>query len=444
MINKFITHIERHFPEIKELQVFVAVSGGVDSVVLLHLLKMIGVQPFALHCNFNLRGDASAKDAQLVEQICKEKGIDCQIKDFDTNAYLKNHKLNIQSAARELRYAWFEEIISTSGGLLLTAHHEDDLVETFMINLARGSGIKGLASIPLKRDFIRRPMSIFTKQEIVDFALSENLSWREDESNSESKYLRNELRLELLPKLESWQQGFSSNVGKSINYLAKVNAFMETSLEQFKHVHLQQKSDHELVDLHACHEKDMVLIELLLLEYGFSSDSIEKIVKAALLDKSENGISFKTSAYELFVGRKCLEIFQIGIQECGELILQRDQLSGDVNFMGKILQLEQLEGISLNEISNLEGDYIDFHALGEEVCLRQARIGDKMKPLGMHGYKLLSDIMIDEKWRTAEKRNAVVLESNGEIAWLSGFRISEDFKLKESTKYILKLHLEHE
>ncbi|MDX1333335.1 MAG: tRNA lysidine(34) synthetase TilS, partial [Robiginitalea sp.] len=217
MRKRLASHIEACFPEMRTQPFLVACSGGVDSVVLTHLLKELDLGFELAHCNFKLRGRESDLDAAFVSNLAKKLNLEIHLKDFDTDSYAKLHKLSIQQAARQLRYTWFRELLDQRGlGFVVTAHHADDVLETFLINLTRGTGLDGLTGIPARAPGIRRPLLEFSGKEIRTYAENAGLQWREDASNKEEKYLRNRLRKKAIPALKESDPRFLQNFEKSL------------------------------------------------------------------------------------------------------------------------------------------------------------------------------------------------------------------------------------
>jgi len=226
VLSEFQKHIENKYPCLKNASILLAVSGGVDSVVLAHLFSQSNLNFAIAHCNFQLRGEESDKDEKLVKELANDSKTKVYVTRFDTKDYACKNKVSIQVAARELRYHWFEQIMRENDyQTLVTAHHADDDLETFLINLSRGTGIEGLTGIPNKTSTISRPLLAFSKAQILKYAESEKLIWREDESNSDIKYLRNKIRHDLIPTLKELHPTFLENFQNTLGNL-KGSAFI--------------------------------------------------------------------------------------------------------------------------------------------------------------------------------------------------------------------------
>src|SRR5690606_26589934 len=213
MFNHFKNHIDKNLSFLKESKLLIAISGGLDSVVLTHLCYKLGLKISLSHCNFNLRGTESDEDEDFVLELAEDLELEVFIENFDTQAFAQDHKLSTQMAARTLRYHWFEELAQQLHfDYILTAHHADDNLETFLINLSRGTGLDGLLGIPEKNGKLVRPLLCFSREELEKYALANNLSWREDKSNASTKYLRNKLRNDVIPTLK--ERSEERRVGK--------------------------------------------------------------------------------------------------------------------------------------------------------------------------------------------------------------------------------------
>ncbi|MGB5458336.1 MAG: tRNA lysidine(34) synthetase TilS, partial [Eudoraea sp.] len=244
MINQFKEHIAVNFPELFENHFLVACSGGVDSVVLAHLCSLNKMDFSIVHCNFQLRGYESDMDAFFVEDLARKLGKKIYIKDFNTDSYVNINKVSLQMAARELRYRWFEELMKKNKiKTLVTAHHADDNLETFIINLSRGTGIKGLTGIPAKTSNISRPLLIFSRAQIMQFAEIKNISWREDHSNLDKKYLRNKIREDVIPRLRELHPGFLGNYEATRANLEGSAALLENYLAEIKQELFKKEDD---------------------------------------------------------------------------------------------------------------------------------------------------------------------------------------------------------
>ena len=230
MLIKFQNHIATNFPQLKDKKLLLAVSGGIDSMVLLDLFYKLRFDICVVHCNFQLRGKESKGDEMLVREICQDSYIPYFIESFDTTEFAKINKLSIQLAARKLRYDWFQEIISLGFDYVLTAHHLDDNVETFLINFTRGTGLEGLTGIPAQNGNIIRPLLPFSREEIENYALENKIQWREDSSNASDKYFRNKLRHNIVPTLKELNTGFLDSFQNTLHHLHQASQLNEPAV----------------------------------------------------------------------------------------------------------------------------------------------------------------------------------------------------------------------
>src|SRR5690606_8940973 len=235
MLEKFKAHIDRELPFLRGRRLLVACSGGLDSVVLARLAKGCGLDYDLAHCNFQLRGEESDGDEEFVRHLAKELGVGILVVAFDTLGHVREHRVSIQMAARELRYQWFSEILGQGRyAHVLTAHHADDNLETFLINLSRGTGIEGLLGIPQVHDRVVRPLLPFSREALLAYAQVENIGWREDSSNSEDKYLRNQIRHTVVPQLRGLHPAFLQNFERTRSNLQQAHGLMDSHVREIK------------------------------------------------------------------------------------------------------------------------------------------------------------------------------------------------------------------
>jgi len=276
VLAAFQQHIDKHFPELKQKAFLIACSGGMDSVVLVHLAAQSKLQFAIAHCNFKLRGATSDADAVFVAKLAKELNSEFHITSFDTANYVNKNKVSIQMAARDLRYAWFTQLQEEYGyGAVLTAHHANDALETFIINLSRGTGIAGLTGIPEKRADILRPLLPFSSEQILAYAQNNALKWREDESNSELKYLRNKVRHQIVPVLEELHPTFLNNFLQTQSHLQHTKALAVQQLARTKEALFYYHKTHieiKVSDLLALNPLQAHLYGLFQ-EYGFKTNT---------------------------------------------------------------------------------------------------------------------------------------------------------------------------
>lgn len=413
-------------------KLLIAVSGGVDSIVLVELLRQMDNQIAVAHCNFKLRARESDLDQEFVKEYCEKHDIPFYTISFNTKEIAAERKISTQMAARELRYDWFEDLLERYElDKLVTAHHINDQVETFFVNLLRGSGVKGLSGIPIKAERLIRPLSFATKQEVKDFAASKNLKYREDESNSENKYVRNKIRLEIIPLLEELNPSFIQNAHKSMNLLSEANLLVAEEVSRFKKLGVKSEADVVTINWELLKKSiapQLVAYELLK-AFGFNSSQVENIVQTKIL---VTGAIIESETNVLLVNRDELIVSPKketnGVQEekIGGLVFENKWLKGDVIPRAELLAFP--DGITE---AAFDADLIE-----KPILLDGWQKGDAFQPFGMKTFKKLSDFFIDEKLTLFQKEKVQVLRSNDSIVWVVGHRADNRFRITENTKQV--------
>ncbi len=438
MIDRFKNFIQQQHLFAAEDTILLAVSGGVDSMVMVDLFHQAGY-PFAIaHCNFSLRDAESDEDELSVRTIAKEKyGAECFCKRFDTKSYAKQQKLSIQEAARALRYEWFELLRSQHPfTAIATAHHKDDQIETFFINLLRGTGISGLTGIPQQQNHIIRPLLFASRSEIEAFANENKIAFRNDSSNADNKYLRNKIRHQLLPLLEELNPHFTATLQQTIGnlhhteriyreFLALQNPLVES------HDGVVKISISELKKLQPCAH---YLYEYIA-RFGFNAAQCQDICTVM---ESNSGKEFFSATNRLLIDRQCLFIeplaasptlqhYSIEEHEKSIMLPLNLQLSHHKKTEKTLLKLDK-------DCGSFDRDKLIF-----PLSLRRWKQGDYFYPLGMKSRKKLSDFFIDTKIPRTEKSKIWLLCSDDKIVWVVGHRIDERFKVDEGTRRIYKV-----
>lgn len=418
-------------------------SGGIDSMVLTHLVAGAKI-PFAIaHCNFGLRGHESDADEQFVHKTALNYGVAFHVIRFNTKGFAADNKLSIQEAARILRYNWFEKLLPNTGcAHYATAHHFDDQIETFFINLFRGTGISGLRGIAPKKGNCIRPLLFATRAEIEDFARFHRIEYREDSSNSSDNYLRNRIRRHVIPALEGAKPGFRSGFSQTMDILRGAEVFLSEKVEQIKKEVLFKEDENFRLDLKklADHEPiDFILFEILR-HFGFNSGTVKSMVEEA---KTPSGRVFLSPSHKIVTGRG--EFWIMPFQAENTQINSADTLiAEDTTRVEKPIQLS-FEKITINQNFKIdrrpEVAQLDYDKLKFPLLLRKPVEGDFFYPLGMKGKKKLSDFFIDQKFTPVQKQKARVIVSDEKIVWLVGQRIDDRFKITPSTKTVFKIQL---
>jgi tRNA(Ile)-lysidine synthase len=434
MKEKLDKYIKQHHLFKREDKLILAISGGADSVALACLLKALNCNFIMAHCNFGLRKEESDSDEVFVKKLAKKLNVECVTSNFDTQNFAIQNKLSIQMAARELRYKWFESLrLKLDCNFIVTAHHQDDDIETFFINLLRGTGIKGMLGIHPKKRNIIRPLLFARKDEIYDFLKENKIEYREDSSNKDDKYLRNKIRLHLIPLLEEINPSIKETITKDMDYLSGISEIYNTQINKQKERLLKQEGSYftiSIVELEKLNPMPTYLYELLK-PFGFFS-----VNDISIALQKQSGKQFFSATHRLIIDRKQIiiqairenEKLEIQInkndKECFSPIYLRFSLSGDLAIQNDV-------NIAM----------LDFDKLKFPLVLRKWEKGDFFFPLGMKGKKKLSDFFIDNKISIPEKEQIWVLCSDNEIMWIVGLRLDERFKILENTKkaYIVQL-----
>ena len=436
MFSKFQNHIISRFPFLENKKLFLAVSGGLDSMVLLHLLQQLPYEIAVLHCNFQLRGLESFGDQSFIESYCDQNNIPIFTTQFDTEAFAKDYKLSTQVAARELRYSWFYELLeSEKFDYILTAHHADDNLETFIINLIRGTGLDGLTGIPEQNDKIIRPLLPFSREEIQQYAEENNIEWREDSSNASNKYLRNKIRHDLVPILKEINPNFLNAFQKTQTYLQESQEMAEdASIMIYQQVAKEVGEDihFDLNQLQKLPNYKSYLYQWLN-EFGFVAwNDIYDLVDG------QSGKQVFAAEFRLLKNRNTLILSPLSEEEeQDEYYINKDDQ--DVNFPLK-LKLCQVDDITLDSNKAI---FVDAEKIQFPLVLRKWNEGDVFQPFGMDGEsKKVSKLFKDEKLSLIEKEKTWILCSDKQIVWVIGIRQDERFKIENTTKRILKIELQ--
>ena len=435
MENLFLSHLKKNFPSISVSKLIIAVSGGVDSIVLFHLCLKLKLNFFVAHCNFKLREKESDLDEKFVRDLAIKHNIKFYTKSFNTKKLSSNYNKSIQMAARELRYSWFEELSKELNVKhILTAHHLDDSLETFLINLSRGSGIDGLLGIPRVNDTVYRPLLIFKKDEILSYAKENKISWREDSSNRKQDYLRNQIRIEVLPKLKEINPNLLDNFSKSIDRLQQSKSIIKDKIDDFiKNVSFtrDEKIYFEINKIKKVTNIDAYLYELLK-RYNFTQwDDIR-----GLLD-SQSGKQIISKTHKLLKDREHLILVKNSEVENKTALINKSSKEVAVS-LGKI-KLSIAKKISKEDSDVI---YLDSAKLNFPLKVRNLLSGDYFYPFGMNGKKKVSKYLKDKKISIYDKDKVLILEtSKNKIIWVVGMRLDDRFSVTDNTKEITKIKL---
>lgn len=437
MLQQLAKHIDEQFSFLKEKKLLIAISGGVDSVVLTHLLHQLQFNISLAHCNFQLRGKESDLDELFIKELGKSLNIQTFTTRFNTNEYATKNKLSTQQAARELRYSWFDSLSKENNfDYILTAHHADDNLETFLINLSRGTGLEGLTGIPSINKNIIRPLLIFSREEIITFAKKNNIEWREDESNSETKYLRNKIRHQIVPTLKELNDSVLKNFNKTIDHLKESQQIIDDKIADITHEIVSKEGDLLKINI----EKLLKLsnpkayLYQLLKSYKFTEwNDVYNLIYA------QSGKQILTKFYTLLKDRDFLLLLRTNEKSSfeKEYFIIREE-NKEITAPIKLQLKKVLKKTNINK----ENIYVDYELLNFPLKLRRWKSGDFFYPKGMIGRKKVSKYFKDEKISIVNKNKIWLLcSSKNEVIWIVGKRQDRRFLPTEKTTKLLKISI---
>ncbi len=426
-VEKYIEKKELLAPNSK---VIVGLSGGADSMALLDILTLLGYRCIATHCNFHLRGEESNRDAAFVKQWCKTTDIEFTSIDFDTEGYAADKKISIEMAARELRYRWFEIIRKQyNAQVIAVAHHKDDSIETVLLNLVRGTGIHGLTGIAPKNGYIVRPLLCLSRLDVENYLDERGIPHVLDSTNNEAIYVRNFLRLNIIPELEKLNPAVKDAISRTSDNIAEAEKVYNSAIEKdIRQVFSENKID--ISELHKTASPQSVLFELLS-PLGFQSSVIDDVLNC--LD-GISGKVFYSNEYRLIKDREYLLLDKIGQEEQKDEILI-DKTSQEITHPIHLnINLKQNDNSIEKDANKLSAD---ADKLTFPLVLRKWKQGDWFIPFGMKGRKKLSDYFSDQKFSLKDKEDCWILTSGDDIVWIVGERSDNRFRVTEETKNVL-------
>ncbi len=434
MLQKFQDHLANHFSFLKNKDLFLATSAGIDSMVMVDLFKKLGYNFGILHCNFQLRGAESDADMKFVMDYGDKNLIPWSVGHFETEAYAKEMNVSIQVAARELRYDWFEEqLLDKNFDFVLTAHHADDNLETFIINLSRGTGLDGLVGIPAVNEDVIRPFLIFSRQEIEEYAKKNNINWREDSSNTSDNYLRNKIRHHIIPSLKELNTNLLQSFQKTQHYLQESQTLVDDAVAMMYQIVVIEIGD----ELHFDIEKLKLLPNYKAYMYQFLKD-FEFTAWNDIYDlvDAQSGKVIFSEEFQISKNRKFLILSPIGSPQKEVFYIEKHQKEIKHPIKISFQKVNEISNTSINTI------FVDQDKLLFPLVLRRWEKGDTFLPFGMNGKsKKLSKFFKDEKMSLQDKENVWILLAQDEVVWILGLRQDERFRIDDNTQNKLQITL---
>ncbi|MDZ7739482.1 MAG: tRNA lysidine(34) synthetase TilS [Bacteroidales bacterium] len=418
-------------------RILLAVSGGIDSMVMLHLFLRGNHNIGVAHCNFRLRGKESDKDQNFIEQECQKHNIRLYKKSFDTSAYAAERGISIQMAARELRYEWFEEIRSANSfDIVATGHNLNDSVETILINLSRGTGINGLSGIKEKSGHIIRPLLFATREMINEYAGKNAVEYREDSSNKQAKYTRNKIRHKIIPVLQQINPSVLHSIAETSEYLKSANSIYRQAIETKRDLLVRYTGSSALIEINEIKKLEPLeaWVYELFKEWGFGRGQVHDIIR--IIDAS-SGKQLFSDTHIITKDRGSIIISPGDPEERKDIIIRS---KADFDTAGRVVEKASLiPGKDFSLIKDPAFACLDADLINYPLIIRNWMEGDYFYPLGMQGRKKVSDLLIDMKIPVPDKKNICILEMDGDIIWVIGIRIDKRFRVSDSTEEVLLL-----
>jgi tRNA(Ile)-lysidine synthase len=439
MLPDFLKFINHKLQLKANNKLLLAVSGGVDSMVMLHLFSQCNFELAIAHCNFKLRNDESDDDEKFVKEAVAKAGKVIHQISFDTTAFAKANKLSIQMAARTLRYNWFEQLTKENNyDYVAVAHHQTDILETLLINQIRGTGLSGMHGIKAQSGSVIRPLLFATRDEIYRYAVSNNLTWREDSSNAHDDYLRNKIRLQVLPVLKEINPSIEKTFAANAEHFGNAELLIESFLPQLIAQYSYREKDSFIVDLEKLksYQQPKALLYYLLRDFNFKNNLIDEL--AAALQTPSHKV-FHSVTHQLLKDRKQLIVQHLKNEpNTVDFTIEKE---GDFITEGWKISFEKIPITDFD--FNFKGIgamvFLDAEAIQFPIQIRNWVSGDYFYPSGMKGKKLLSDYFTDAKISQFDRKHILLLLSDGKIACIVGKRADERFKVTSATQVVLKI-----
>lgn len=443
LIERFQEYVTRNSLFTRQDKILLTVSGGVDSMVLMSLCVNSGYNVGVAHCNFSLRGKESDEDEIMVQETARRYGIECFNRRFDTMGEMARTGESMEMAARRLRYEWFHQLCEEQGYTAIAiAHHIDDSIETFFINMLRGTGLRGLTGISNQVGRVVRPLMFATRKEILEYAHRKHISFREDSSNLTTKYLRNKIRLGLIPRIREINPRFPFIMNQNIERLTAAQQFIDGAINNIYNNIVEERDGIYTLHIDGIEHttsRDFVIYEILNSRFGFKGDTVDGLCKTLANDYS--GKRFYSRNYVAYTDRGTIVVTRI--EECDLCQVSVSKGQRRAYCGSNVLYFELCDVDMLNTFNTPDNvALIDAETISYPLTLRRWQEGDSFIPFGMTGRKKVSDFLIDNKVSMAEKSRQFVLMSNDEIIWLVGRRINDQNRITKKTDMVLRITCE--
>ena len=437
MLQKFKEHINSNFPFLKDKKLLIAISGGLDSIVLHQLLNDLNFDISLAHCNFSLRDKESDLDEEFVKKLSQKSYNQIFTIKFDTNKFAQKNKFSTQIAARELRYIWFQELVENHNfDFVLTAHHADDNLETFLINLTRGTGLDGFTGIPEKNGNIIRPLLPFSRNEISEYAKTNKIDWREDASNASTKYIRNKIRHQIVPVLKEINPNLLDTFTKTTENLKESKQIIEDKIEDISSKVITSENNILKISINKINQlsNSKAYLFQLLKEYNFTEwNDVYNLLT------SQSGKQIFSKTHRLLKDRDFLLLSKIDINK----IEDDFKIYANCSEITKPFLLK-IEETQQKSTENKQTIYVDKNLLKHPLIVRKWKNGDYFYPTGMQGKKKLSKYFKDEKFSLIEKENTWLLcNTDNEIIWVINYRLDRRFEISNTSKQIIKISVKN-